>query len=196
MNWKPDEMTLAAWFEGQLDADLHANMNAYLAEHPELIAQKEAFALSAQVLREKSPASIEPPYPDFFNSQVQKRIREERHAAEAPAKVAEPKKGASWLSWFLPAAAAASFEFFAGTKFCPAAPAVVKTPVPAATQNDALYTPYGDVDAQVTHSNKTGSTVIVLDGLEAIPDNVDIVTNRRADQIDETIPVATPKTEF
>jgi len=178
MKSTPDESTIARWFEGQLSGEELTKMDAYAAENKELLTQRDAFQMTSEELR-KIPESVEPPYPDFFNSQVQKLIREEERTSESrPGSEKTSSWFERWSAWFAPAAVVAMVAcFYAGTQVSRDG----FTQAATVSNNAALYTPYGDVDAQVVHSVSTGSTVIVLDGLEAIPDSVDMVNSYHAE---------------
>ena len=112
------------------------------------------------------PSEQEPPYADFFNERVK------HHAVELADKTPEPLTVPIWkkLNWiFAPTAIAGmALCFYLGTRIDQST-----TIEPSVAALDAIYTPASGVHSEVIMSGE--STVIVLDGLDEIPESLDIV---------------------
>jgi len=175
-NQAPDEATLTLWMDGELEGDALARVEAWAKDHPELLAQRDAVRAMSESIKSHVPVSVEPPYPDFFNQRIMRHIEEESAAGGASS------KGDGGLSWrglvgrwaAIPVAAGAMLLcFYLGLQLGdrPVLPArtVAVSPQPL------IYTPDGDVSAEIFNSEDGQATVIVLDGLEDIPDDFDIV---------------------
>jgi hypothetical protein len=167
MNTTPDEVTLALWLDDELEGDEFAKVEAWVADKPEQLAAREEtrrWRARMSVL----PAVEEPAYADFFNHRIQRAI-----AGPAVPEVAAQPGASGWrVAWWMPASAAAgmALTFWLGTRIDQSpAPVVVTQPAPVVAP--ALYTPDVEVKADYFSSAKAGATVIVLDGVAAIPDD-------------------------
>jgi anti-sigma factor RsiW len=175
-NQAPDEAMLTRWMDGELHAKELAEVESWAQDHPELIAQRDAVQVMRSEIRAKVPASVEPPYADFFNQRILRMIEDEAETSRARA--AAP--GAGWLAgklgkWLaLPATAAAmALCFYLGTQVSQLSETAA--PVASIPANPTIYTPDGDIRANIFTSGNTGATVVVLEGLDNIPDDFDIV---------------------
>lgn len=169
MNKQPDETTITLWIDGELEGEALQRMEAWAHDHPELLAERDAIQAMNTSIRESVPASVEPPYADFFNQRIMRQIEDEKNA-EASDSGRKRSRIWQWLS--VPAAAVAMmFCFYLGTRV--AEPMSVTAPVSANVSS--VYTPDGDVRANVFRAEQAGATVIVLEGLKDIPDNMEMV---------------------
>ena len=168
----PDETKLALWLDDELeDVDLAA-FEASLAKHPEHFAAREDLRRWRRTVAAVMPKSEEPPHADFFNSRISRVIRES---------VPEPSPAASkgrfsWRSFLMPVAACAGMvlAFMGGVKYRPGPPEIDVAGAPKAIPVDPImYTPDSAVKAEWFASSDASATVIVLDGVDAIPDVID-----------------------
>ncbi|MFK7909254.1 MAG: anti-sigma factor [Akkermansiaceae bacterium] len=179
MNKQPDETTLTLWIDGELEGEELSRVEAWAQEHPELLAERDAIRAMNVDIRENIPASVEPPYADFFNQRIIRHIEDEQMTA-APAS-SQASKRRFWQWFAVPAAAAAMLLcFYMGTR--------VSDPVPTGSPSTlsvstvpTVYTPDGDVSADMFSSASADATVIVLKGLEDIPDNLEMVGEPQRD---------------
>ena len=81
MNEKRKEELLIRWMDGGMTGAERLELEPYLASHPELEAEREAFLTMRNELRAAVPASVEPPYPDFFNAHLERLIRESQRVS-------------------------------------------------------------------------------------------------------------------
>jgi hypothetical protein len=169
MNTNPDEATLAFWLDDELTGAELAAVEAWASERPGQIAAREEVRRWRATLSAAVPASEEPPYPDFFNSKVLQSIREQTPQA-APSKMPF-----FWKSWLMPMAACAGMvlTFWAGTKIN-STPEIDVVGAPRAIPVEpVVYTPESGVNAEWFASTKASAMVIVLNGVNAIPDTTD-----------------------
>ena len=166
MNRKEELIT--RWIDGELNAETRAEFDELMKGDPDFCARvrQEAEAMG-NAMRAEIPADVEPPYPDFFNSQIQKRIRQDNQ----PVAVRPSAGGFSVLWWLrspLTWGVAALFMILlfsrSGERVGGAGSYVVSTyaPDPKVKVERAEY----DDDAE--------ATVIMLTGLEPIPDDVEV----------------------
>lgn len=177
MNTKPDETLLALWVEDELAGSDLAGVEQWAAGQPDWLARREDSRAWRSLIHRALPAEEEPPHLEFFHARIARAAAQEgpARASQAPAAARERRP---WSSLGLPLAAAAGMAlcFWAGTRFGgppPAAPAppVVSRPAPGGTN---VYVPEQGVKAKVYESAESESVVIVLDGVQAIPDSLEL----------------------
>ncbi|MEJ6702251.1 MAG: hypothetical protein QNL01_14950 [Akkermansiaceae bacterium] len=173
MKTKPDETTLTLWMDGELEGDELTRIEAWAQDHPEILAERDAVQAMSANIRGNIPASIEPPYPKFFNQHILRHIDDE----VIPAAI-EQQKGSffqqfgRWLA--IPVAAGAmAVCFYLGTQAGEGPDPT--TPVYTVSATPTVYTPDGGVSGAMFDSEDAGATVIVLEGLEDIPDDLEMV---------------------
>ena len=167
MNTNPDEATLALWLDDELAGADHAAVEAWALTRPDQLAGREEIRRWRATMATAIPASEEPPYPDFFNSRVLQAIREPVPATKAPSFF--------WKSWLMPVAACAgmALTFWAGTQATSPPEYDVAGAPKAIPVDPVLYTPENGVAAEWFASKSASATVIVLNGVAAIPDSTD-----------------------
>lgn len=170
MNTNPDEATLALWLDDELTGGDLATVEAWAAGQPGQIAARNEIRQWRATVAAAMPATVEPPYPDFFNSRILQAIQAAPPLADLP-----KKKPFSWASWFMPLAACSgmALAFVIGKKSQTVAPYDVADAPRAIVVEPAIYTPESGVNAEWFASSKASATVIVLSGVAAIPDTTD-----------------------
>lgn len=168
MNTKPDDTTLALWLDDELEGEELTQVEAWASMQPEQLAAREEIRRWRQMISASLPASEEPPAAEFFNERIQHAIREANHKTPTVSNVI------SWHRLWMPVAACAgmALAFWLGMTTNSdqgQAPILVKAPTP--TKLPYTYTPEHGVDAESFDS--AGATVIVLSGVDAIPDTID-----------------------
>lgn len=169
MNTNPDETRLALWLDDELTGAELAEMDEWAANQPEQLAAREELREYRKIMAGAIPASEEPPYPDFFLSRVNQGIRDLELAKERTPQSAAPIP--FWKSWLIPVAACAGMVLAFGIGRQSTDPRQPLAVVPAVSP--AVYTPEEGVDAEWFASSDAGATVIVLQGVSAIPDSTD-----------------------
>ena len=170
MNTNPDESTLALWLDDELTGDELAAVEAWTHSRPDQLAARGEVRRWRATMASAFPASEEPPYPEFFNSRVLQAIREQKP------KVASVRKDPlSWSSWWMPVAACAgmSMAFWIGKNSQKAPEYDVSNAPRAIPVEPAVYTPESGVNAEWIASANASATVVVLNGVTAIPDSMD-----------------------
>jgi hypothetical protein len=189
MNINPDETRLALWLEDELQGEELAAFEASVAGRQELHAARAEARRWREIMSAALPSSVEPPYPEFFNHRVARSIAE---LEARPAATPKPASGFSWRSWFMPMAACAGMvmAFWLGAKRTGGLPEIDVTGAPRAIPVDpVLYTPESGVSAEWFASVEASASVIVINGVDAIPDATDFsetVYLNRHHEIDST----------
>jgi hypothetical protein len=158
------------WLDDELTGAELAEMDAWAAGQSEQLAAREELRGYRTMISATIPASEEPPYPDFFLSRVKQGIRDLELAKEedkSPVAATLP----FWKSWLIPIAACAGMVFAFGIGRQTVDPQQPLAIVPALSP--IVYTPEEGVDAEWFASSSAGATVIVLQGVNAIPDSTD-----------------------
>lgn len=183
MNKKPDDTTLTQWIDGELQGEELRRVDAWAKDHPELLTERDAIRLMNAQLQEHLPASVDPPYPDFFNQRILRTIEEEKRLDQQSSRSGSQSTSASsrfwqWLAAPM-AAAAMAICFFLGAQFghSPAPSNLISgggQSAIVASSEASVYTPDGAVHADVFTSAAADATVIVLEGLADIPDEMEM----------------------
>ncbi len=166
-NKVPDEATLTLWMDGNLEGPALDEVELWVKDHPELLSQRHSIQAINEEIKAQIPNSTEPPYPDFFNQQIFRRIEQETPLTE----VKEKPTVSLWQRLLLPTALAGmACCFFIGTQI--GGQDGSSTP----SHTAYIYTPDDSVSADL-YTAADNSTIIVLEGLEDIPDELDIASN-------------------
>lgn len=190
MNTPPDDVTLALWLEDELHGDEFAAVEAWARTQPDQIAMRESARKWKAMVKSAIPAVEEPPYPDFFNKRIAQHIkRHEAQQTETRAQNTIP----FWRKFTLPLAACAgmAFTFWLGihSRSIPVVETIAEMTatdelIQLAEANDSppatVYTPENGVRAECFESETASATVVVLDGLAAIPDTTDLTRQTAA----------------
>lgn len=197
MNTNPDETQLALWLDDELSGEELAAFDAGIGSQPEQQAARAEVRRWREMVATALEPSVEPPYPEFFNLRVARAIRAQ---AEEPAVVARQRL--SWASLMIPLAACAGMvlAFWLGANSHRGAAEVDVAGAPRAIPVEPLvYTPENGVIAERFASKKAGATVIVLNGVAAIPDATDFAktaalpVDRESDSTVKVAPDGNPR---
>lgn len=164
MNDDRKEELLTRWMDDALSAEEVRELEPVLADHPELNEERAEYIKLRDELRASIPAEVEPPYPDFFNTHLERLVREARQD-EGEKKNAASGLGRLWLWWMAPAATAAVvMAFLLGMKNAP-------SPTPAGLVNatsSEIYSPLTTVKTREVLDDD--ATLIVVEGLDDLDD--------------------------
>lgn len=176
MNTTPDELTLARWLDDDLDgAELEA-VEAWAAKHPDQLAAREESRRWRGWITAAVPAEIEPPYAEFFNHRIARAIRANSTSNAVPAPTAPART--PWRHFLMPLTACAGMviAFVLGTRMQSGHPEINVAGAPRAIPVDLLpYTPETGVEAEYFKSPGASAMVIVLNGVGAIPDSLELI---------------------
>ncbi len=168
---KPSEEQWNRWLDGELSPEEEADaLASWEAEDTEAPARDRTFfrRLSSD-LREAYPAERTPPFPDFFNSHIQKQIRDLR---EEEANRAQRRRR-SWLpdwfrlSWAVPLAAAAVVVL--------ALAQIGLIGGRGGSQITYAYTPDEPVTAVTDFNEEANAMVVRLEGMPPLPEEFDLL---------------------
>ena len=172
MNTKPDEETLALWLDDEMENEDFAAVETWVISQPELIAVRSENRRWRETMFRVMPASEEPPYPDFFNHRVMQAIR----VQPLESSTVREKLSFSWKNLFIPAAACAGMilTFWVGKNSkSNVEPEFAIIPRAIPVKEPVLYTPESGVGAEWFSSKEASASVIVLNGVAAIPDTTE-----------------------
>jgi len=156
-----DEIRLTQWFDGELSDD---EISDLLAKDPELCRQKAEMEKIGDLVRlnAKSEEEIcEPPFPELFNRQIQRRIQE-TPASQISGWLEAARDWFVGSQWAVPATAmlALSGILLSGTNIGS----------PSVNHSEVVHTfaPHPEHHATAEYLPLASSTVIRLEGLEEV----------------------------
>ena len=163
------EELLTRWMDDGLSDEELCELEPVLAEHPELYEERADYVRLRQELQASIPAEVEPPFPDFFNSRLERMVREEgRGASKTDLPQGAGAFNRMWIWWMAPAATAAVVAaFLLGMKS--AQPATQGGVVDAAAGSE-VYSPLASVSTEVILDRESDSTLLVVEGLDPLAD--------------------------
>jgi hypothetical protein len=185
MNMPPDDAILALWLEDELDGEDFAKVEAWAQSQPDQLAMRESARKWKAMINAGIPATEEPPYPDFFNARIARSISQQK-VQQAPE--AKPANSIPfWRKFALPLAAGVgmAFTFWLGihSRSIPVVESIAEMTAPGemtqladASENlpATVYTPENGVRAECFDSDAASATVVILEGLAAIPKETDL----------------------
>lgn len=189
MNTNLDETRLALWLEDELNGAELAAFEHLIAGQPDLLQVREEARRWRKMISAAIPADEEPPYPDFFNTRVAQAIH---RLDDAPTPAVAIPRSISWRSWFMPLAACSGmiFAFWLGSQKQTTPVEIDVAGAPRAIPVDPIpYVPHRGVQAEWFMSADASATVILLSGVDAIPDATDFsetVYHKQAREMDST----------
>ncbi|MBK1834061.1 anti-sigma factor family protein [Roseibacillus ishigakijimensis] len=180
MKQERKEELIVRWMDGEtFSAAEQREVDQLLTAEPELAGMKEGHARLRTELQAAFTPSQDVPYGDFFQTKLEQAIRD----SEADRRPVEKSLRASWresLRWWLAPVAlgAMAVAFLAGIRVGhqPTAREIVTTEI---RPEPVIYIPEGGVTANVVKSDAAGTSVIVLDGLQPIPDSIDLLAGEQ-----------------
>ena len=189
MNMPPDDATLALWLEDELSGEDFAKVEAWAQSQLDQLAMRESARKWKAMINAGIPATEEPPYPDFFNARIARSISQQKAQDTHKAK---PENILSfWQKFARPLAAGLgmAFTFWLGihSRSIPVVETIAEMTatdemIQLADATDDLpatvYTPVNGVSAECIDSET--ATIVVLEGLAAIPDETDLTRQTAA----------------
>jgi anti-sigma-K factor RskA len=165
MKTPSEDHDLIRFLDGEMSDAERASFQARMDADPMLKSEVQMMQRMSADLRTHLPAEMPVPYADFFNSQIQVRI-----AQEEP--ITLPSVRVSWFDWIriptlMTAAAAVAIGGF-----------MVLQKQTIQTGNSvvhSIYVPNPSVQARTFHSEDAQATVLILEGVEAMPADRKIV---------------------
>ncbi|MGJ8672365.1 hypothetical protein [Rubritalea sp.] len=184
---KPENATIQSWLNGELEGGALREMEAWAEEHAEELEMEMGWQPLGQEITEIVPANEQPPHADFFNERVK------LHALAADEEVTPAKPASFWqkLNWLLAptAIAGVALGFYLGSSVDSTDTAVAYT-----LQAEEVYTPVKGVSSEVVESES--ATIIVLEGLDEIPESIDIVMGESSFGVSPMLLVTADRSEL
>lgn len=168
----PDDQLLARWLDGELNAEERARFEAMLAADPALREEAESLRQLGDLLRANVTFERPVPHADFFNAQIQEQIAADQQATERGAVRSAAAATSGWLSWLRTPWALAGASALLAVGFFMVSGQQASGP---ATQVLSFYAPKTGIEASTYHNKDAAATILILNGLEAIPADRDIV---------------------
>jgi anti-sigma factor RsiW len=168
MDLERQQEQLTRWIDGELAGEELREFEAAAARDPQL-REAKAEAESLRLLLQADMPERDIPNPDFFNSQIQRRISE---GTAKPAAAIAPAGGI--LSWFRSpfTLASAAAVFLLGMVILSKGPS--EGSAADHTSVASTYTPDKNIVARLSYSEEADASVIMLDGLAALPDSTEL----------------------
>ena len=161
------EELLTRWMDDGLSDEELRELEPVLTEHPELHEERADYARLREELRTAVSSEIEPPFPDFFNSHLERLVREEGRGGDKTRR-SEGAFNRLWIWWMAPAAAAAVvMAFLLGMK---SAQPVNQGGMVDAAAGSGVYSPFAEVSTEVILDRESDSTLLVVEGLAPLAD--------------------------
>lgn len=179
---KPDKDTLERWMRGELSGEELSAVETWANAHSEELEgilqgeTTDSWATTSTMLKNSIKADEEPPYGEFLNHKIQQQIEAEAAglSSEEGGAASGSLLGRLKMLWAPMAAAAMAVCFYAGTQVNDSPDSLQLAEVQQANVMGEIYVPHGGVTASVYENDQSG--VIILEGLSAIPDALDIVS--------------------
>jgi hypothetical protein len=165
MNTSPDNQSLFLWLEDELTSTEQPMVDAWCASQPEWLAKRDAVRSWKASLPTVMAAGLEPPYPDFFQSKLMHAIQQQPDvSADVPAKTATARW---WSRLWVPVTALSAMVlcFFGGMQVSKKSTRIYSM---------VIYTPELGVKAEYFQSSPAEGSVIVLNGVSALPDSFEV----------------------
>ncbi|OYW76546.1 MAG: hypothetical protein B7Z37_08470 [Verrucomicrobia bacterium 12-59-8] len=165
MKHPSEEHDLIRWIDGEMNETERTSFEERLKQDPVLATEAQQMRALSSSLRAHLPAEMRVPHADYFNTQIEVRITQ-MALDDSRSKQAGTNWGAAlqWLRqpWFALAGAAALavLGFF-----------LLSPDTSSASESMILssYTPNTNVQARTYHDIGAEATVLMLDGLDAVP---------------------------
>lgn len=169
------------WVDELLSPEEEAQLATLVEETPELEGELSRIREVAEAVREGVADSVEPPYGDFFNSQLMRKVDLEI-ASKTPAKRAERWWQSLRWAWAPAGALALVLAFFAGQRIGKpdaSAAGVVdlgKSAPAAIAELPSVYFTSDRLNADVISDADGKVSAIVVSGLDDLKDDLDLST--------------------
>ncbi len=158
MNTNPDDQTLFLWLEDELAASEQLLVDAWAATQPDWLERRDSSRRWRDEARRIMSSSGEIPSGELFQARLMRRLEMSVTTADSPV-----DSISLWRRWMLPfsIAAAMIIGFLSGSQWGEG-PSRAKTLV--------TYTPEEGVKAEFFEKSPAEGTVIVLNGVDSLPD--------------------------
>ena len=115
MNKEITDELMVKWVDHKLTATEQAELEVILLEDSELAGELSAMRSVKAKIQKEIPASVEPPYPDFFNNQLMRKVMLDQVSRLPKEKAKRWWKSLQW-AWAPAGAMALVLAFLAGQR--------------------------------------------------------------------------------
>ena len=158
---------LIRWLDGEMKEPERASFEEQLKHDPVLAKEAQELRALSEGIRSHLSAEMKVPHADFFNSQIQVRIAQ---MGIDDARAKQKREATDWsvlLQWlrqpWLAAAGAVALAIIGFVVLRPTAD------TPGESFILSSYAPNAHVQARTFHDAAADATVLMLDGLDAVP---------------------------
>ena len=171
MNNDRKEELLTRWMDDGLSEKEMKELEPILASSPELHEERARFISLRERLRDCVPRELDPPFPDYFNSHLERLVKAENSAPERrEVSGSFSAFNRRWLWWMAPAVTCAVvFAFLLGMKSAQSGNASSR--LVGSGSDSEVYSPLTNVSTQVILDTNSDSTLLVVEGLAPLSDS-------------------------
>lgn len=178
MKKEKTEELIVKWIDGQLNSEEEVQLVGLFQENENLEAELQQMKSVSESVTEKIPASVDPPYCDFFDSQLMRKVDLEIQS-RTPSKIGERLVKSFQWAWAPVGALALVLSFFAGHR--------ISRPVEVTAAQEqeegrliqflpTVYFAGESLEAEVISDSDGDVSAIFVHGLAAIRDDIDFAT--------------------
>jgi len=168
MNKEITDELMVKWVDHKLTAAEHTELEILLVEDSELAGELAAMRSVKAKIQKEIPASVEPPYPDFFNNQLMRKVTLDQVSRLPKEKAKRWWKRLQW-AWAPAGAMALVLAFLAGQRLGQGAESIA---TPVVTRSlPSVYFSEDSLNAEIIPDAEGDVSAIVVTGLSAISDD-------------------------
>lgn len=161
------EELIVKWVDHSLTGAEKAEFDAALEVEPSLQGEVQKMLEIKSLLETEIPSSVEPPYPDFFNSQLMRKI-DLNVAAQQPKAVVKRSWQALRFAWLPAAALALVLSFLAGQRLGDSPKS--GSSIANTGHIPSVYFSEAHLEADVISDSDGDVSAILVDGLSELND--------------------------
>ena len=177
MKKEKTEELYVKWVDGLLTPEEESELALLMKEDPSLEPDLHQSRMVSQTIQDSILDSVEPPYGDFFNSQLMRKVELEI-ASKAPSKKAVRWWQSLRWAWAPAGGLALVLAFFAGHRMArPSTSELVDSVSRAQLDLVSVYVTSDQLAASVIADGDGAVSAIVIEGLEDLEDNLELAIN-------------------
>jgi anti-sigma factor RsiW len=169
MNKEITDELMVKWVDHKLTATEQAELEVILLEDSELAGELSAMRSVKAKIQKEIPASVEPPYPDFFNNQLMRKVMLDQVSRLPKEKAKRWWKSLQW-AWAPAGAMALVLAFLAGQRLGQEGGESITRSV-ATSSLTSVYFSEDSLNAEIIPDAEGDVSAIIVTGLSAISDD-------------------------
>ena len=184
---KPEkiEELIVKWVDHRLSDEESKQLDQAMEQDDSLRAQLDEMAQLKSAIQAEIPASVDPPYPDFFNSQLMRKIDLNVAAQQPKERVKRWWQDLRW-AWAPTAALSLVLAFLAGKRMSD--PEL--TPNVAESDLPSVYFSEENLQAEVISDSDGDVSAILVSGLSKLDDRGSFAVIAAAKTSEKELPVS------